>query len=101
MAEKKPTLVAWIAPEQEKLVKEVVKEAKLNLIAVGTTNQSDLPALSETLKVETCSDIRSLATTYDNSLFWIAEPQAYEVSLCELLRHRAAGAWRWTMRLRR
>ncbi len=91
MAEKKPTLVAWIAPEQEKLVKEVVKEAKLNLIAVGTTNQSDLPALSETLKVETCSDIRSLATTYDNSIFWIAEPQAYEVSLCELLRHRAAA----------
>ncbi len=89
MAEKKPTLVAWIAPEQAKLAKDVAKEAKLNLVAVGTTNQSDLPALSETLKVETCSDLRSLTTTYDDSILWIAEPQAYEVSLCELLRRRS------------
>jgi len=89
MAEKKPTLVAWIAPEQAKLVKDVAKAAKMKLIAIGTTNQSDLPGLGETLKVETCSDIRLLATTYDDAVLWIAEPQAYDVSLCELLRHRA------------
>ena len=89
MAEKKPTLIAWIAPEQVKLVKDVAKAANLNLVAVGTTNQSDLPALGELAKTETCSDIRALATTYDDAIFWIAEPHAYEVSLCELLRHRA------------
>ena len=88
MAEKKPTLVAWIAPEQAKLVKDVAKEAKMKLVAIGTTNQSDLPTLGETLKTETCNDIRSLATTFDDSILWIAEPQAYDVSLCELLRHR-------------
>jgi hypothetical protein len=88
MAEKKPTLIAWIAPEQVKLVKDVAKAANLNLVAVGTTNQSDLPALGELAKAETCSDIRALATTYDDAIFWIAEPHAYEVSLCELLRHR-------------
>ncbi len=89
MAEKKPTLVAWIAPEQAILVKDVAKAAKLNLVAVGTTNQSDLPALGGTLKTETCSDIRSLATNHDDAILWIAEPQAFEVSLCELLRHRS------------
>ncbi|MBT4530141.1 MAG: hypothetical protein HOC27_02965 [Phycisphaerae bacterium] len=89
MAEKKPTLVAWIAPEQAKLVKEVAKASKVKLVAIGTSNQSDLPSLGEALKTETCSDIRSLATTYDDSILWIAKPQAYEVELCELLRHRA------------
>jgi hypothetical protein len=89
MAEKKPTLVAWIAPEQAKLLKDVVKAGKFKLVAIGTTNQSDLPALGDTIKTETCSDIRTLATTYDDAILWIAEPQAYDVSLCELLRHRS------------
>jgi hypothetical protein len=88
MAEKKPTLVVWIAPEQAELLREVVSASKMKLVAIGTTNQSDLPALGDAFKVETCSDIRSLATTYDDAILWIAEPQAYEVSLSEVLRHR-------------
>ena len=88
MAQKKTRLVAWIAPKQAKLLKQVAKAASLKLEAVGTSNQSDLPALGETLKVETCPDIRSLATTHDDAILWIAQPQAYDVSLCKLLRHR-------------
>ena len=83
------SLVAWIAPEQVFLLKEVAKDANLKLAAIGTTNQSDLPELGNALKVETCSDIRSLASTYDDSILWIAEPQSFEVSLCELLRNRS------------
>ena len=90
MAEKKPNLVAWIAPSQVKLVKNVVKAAKVKLAAIGTTDQSDLPALGNELQVQTCSDIRSLATSHDDSILWIAEPQSYDVSLCELLRHRGS-----------
>lgn len=90
MADKKSELVAWIAPEQANLLKEVLKASKVKLAAIGTTNQSDLPSIGEILKTETCSDLRSLATTYDNAILWIAEPQAYDVSLCEVLRHRAS-----------
>jgi hypothetical protein len=88
MAEGKTKLVAWIAPEQAELVKKVAKIANLELAAVGTTNQSDLSELGTTLKVTTCSDIRMLATKHDEAILWIAEPQSYEVSLCELLRNR-------------
>ncbi|MBC8308974.1 MAG: hypothetical protein ISR75_01800 [Phycisphaerales bacterium] len=88
MAQRKTRLIAWIAPSQAKLVKQVAKAANLKLEAVGTSNQSDLPELGETLKVETCSDIRSLATNHDEAILWVAEPSAYEVSICELLRHR-------------
>ena len=90
MAEKKPTLVAWIAPEQAPLVKDVAKASKLKLVAIGTSNQSELPAIGNKLKAEMCADIRSLATNYEDAILWIAEPQAYEVSLCELLRHRGS-----------
>ena len=63
MADKKSELVAWIAPEQANLLKEVLKASKVKLAAIGTTNQSDLPSIGEILKTETCSDLRSLATT--------------------------------------
>ncbi|MBC8201959.1 MAG: hypothetical protein H8E86_07915 [Planctomycetes bacterium] len=88
MVEKKPNLVAWIAQSQVQLVKDVAKAANVKLIAIGTTNQSELPALGKKLNVKTCSDIRSLATNYDDAILWIAEPEAFNVSLCELLRHR-------------
>jgi hypothetical protein len=29
-----------------------------------------------------------MITEYDDAIFWIAEPSAFEVSICELLRHR-------------
>ena len=29
-----------------------------------------------------------MSTEYEDALFWIAEPTAYDISLCELLRHR-------------
>jgi hypothetical protein len=88
MAATKTKLVAWIAPEQEKLLRDVAKAANVQLAAIGTTNQSDLPELGQSLKVDTCSDIRTLASEFDDAVLWIAEPQSYEVSLCELLRHR-------------
>jgi hypothetical protein len=90
MADKKPELVAWIAPEQVNLLKEVLKASKVKLAAIGTSNQNDLPLIGKILKTETCSDLRSLTTTYDDAILWIAEPHAYDVSLCELLRHRSS-----------
>ena len=84
-----PHLVAWIAPQQESLLKAVAKEAKLKLIAVGSTNKDAAISLSASLKVDRCDDIRSMATHYDEALFLIAEAGAYEQTLCELLRHRS------------
>ncbi len=88
MATSKTPLVAWIAPRQATLAIEVAKAANLQLIAVGTSDQPDIVDLGETLKTETCEDIRSMATQFDDAIFWIAEPSAYDISLCELLRHR-------------
>lgn len=83
-----PHLVAWINPSQEALLKAVVKEAKLKLVAVGSSNKDDGAALSATLKVERCDDIRTMATQFDDAFFLIGEAGAYEHSLCELLQHR-------------
>jgi len=83
-----PHLVAWISPSQEALLKAVAKEAKLKLVAVGSTNKDDGATLSSALKVEHCDDIRTMATQYENALFLIGEAGAYEHSLCELLRQR-------------
>jgi hypothetical protein len=88
MAERKQPLVAWIAPNQAGLAKEVAKLANLKLIAIGTSEQTNLPDLGSTLKVETCDDIRSMSTEFEDAIFWIAEPTAYDVTLCELLRQR-------------
>ena len=87
MAKSKKPLVAWIAPHQATLAKEVAKAANLNLIAIGSSIQSELVDLGETLKAETCDDIRTMATQFE-AIFWIAEPNAYDISLCDLLRNR-------------
>lgn len=84
-----PHLVAWISASQESLLKAVAKEAKLKLVAVGSTNKDDGVVLSNSLKVDCCDDIRSMATEYDDALFLISEAGAYEQTLCELLRLRA------------
>lgn len=91
MAESSDKLVAWIAPEQSALLAAVIKEAKMNLVAVGTSNQSELATLASSLEVDHCSDIRAMATDYDDAVLWIAEPAAYDVSLCDLLRHRSCS----------
>jgi len=88
MAKKPTSLVAWIAPNQASLVKEVAKAANLSLVAVGTSEQSARSDLLASLKVESCEDIRAMINGYDDSIFWIAEPTAYDISLCKLIRHR-------------
>ena len=88
MAKSKKPLVAWIAPRQATLAKDVAKAANLQLVAVGTSDQPNVVGLGETLKAETCDDIRSMTTQFEDAIFWIAEPRAYDISLCELLRHR-------------
>ena len=80
-------LVAWICPSQETLLRDVAKEAKLKLVAVGSSNKDDAKSLAESLKVERCDDIRVLASEYEDALFLIGESGAYEHSLCELLRN--------------
>ena len=51
-------------------------------------DQTVLPDLGEALKVEICDDIRLMITQFDDAIFWIAEPSAFEVSICDLLRSR-------------
>jgi hypothetical protein len=84
-----PHLVAWISSSQEALLKAVVKAAKLKLVAVGSTNKDDAMALSTSLNVECCDDIRTMTSKYEDALFLIGEAGAYEQSICELLRQRA------------
>jgi len=88
MPTKKKPLVAWISPNQGALAKEVAKEAGLKLTAIGTSETTLLSDLASELKVDACDDIRSMATQFDDAIFWIAEPSAFDVSLCELLRCR-------------
>jgi hypothetical protein len=83
-----PHLVAWISPSQEALLKAVAKEAKLKLVAVGSSNKDAGIALSTSLKIACCNDIRTMATQFEDALFLIGEAGAYEHSLCELLRQR-------------
>ncbi|MDP7008976.1 MAG: hypothetical protein QGI78_05335 [Phycisphaerales bacterium] len=84
-----PHLVAWIHPSQKQLLKDVVKEAKVKLVAVGSSNIDDATELSSALKIDKCDDIRSMATNFQDAFFLISEAGSYEHSLCELLRHRA------------
>ncbi len=92
MAKALPTLVAWIAPEQEALLADVVKAAKMKLVAIGTSNQTDSTTLASNLKAEQCNDLRSMVTQYEDAVLWIGEPGAYDISLCEILRHRSKVA---------
>ena len=92
MTKASTNLVAWIAPEQASLLTDVAKAAKMTLVAVGTSNQSDATNLASKLKTEQCNDLRSMVTQYDDSVLWIGEPGAYDISLCEILRHRSKVA---------
>jgi len=92
MAKTRTNIVAWIAPEQITLLTDVVKVAGLHLLAVGTSNQSEINAIATTMKAEPCNDIRTMATHYDDAALLIGEPGAYDVSLCELFRQRIMPA---------
>jgi hypothetical protein len=83
-----PHLVAWISASQEALLKAVAKEAKLKIVAVGSSNTDDGVSLSESLKAECCHDIRTMATRFEDAFFLIGEAGAYEHTLCELLRQK-------------
>jgi len=91
MAKSKGSLVAWIAPSQSSLLLEVAKEAKLKLIAVGSSNLNESNEIAGELGVEGCHDIRSMASQFDDAVMWIAQSNAYDISLCPLLRQRAAA----------
>jgi hypothetical protein len=88
MAQKPTSLVAWIAPNQCDLVSDVADATGLSLMAVGTSKQTDRSDISTSLQVDSCDDIRSMITGFDDSILWIAEPSAYDITLCDLLRHR-------------
>ena len=88
MAQKPTSLVAWIAPNQCNLVSDVADATGLSLMAVGTSKQTDRSDISTSLQVDSCDDIRSMITGFDDSILWIAEPSAYDITLCDLLRHR-------------
>ena len=92
MAKASTSMVAWIAPEQAELLADVAKTANMKLIAVGTSNQTDATTLATKLKAEQCNDLRSMVTHYDDAVLWIGEPGAYDISLCEILRHRSKVA---------
>jgi hypothetical protein len=74
------------------LLKEVMKESGINLVAVGSSDQAATDALSSSLKCEQCNDLRTMVTRYDDAVIWIGTPGAYDASLCEILRHRSMPA---------
>ena len=88
MAKKPIYFVAWIAPSQAELLLKVQKMKGVKCVAVGTSDLNASPDIANALKTEQCPDIRTMVTQYDESPIWIAEPSAYDSSLCELLRSR-------------
>ncbi len=90
MAKKPISFVAWIASTQTDLLLEVQKLKDLKCIAVGTSDLNSSTEIANALKTEHCADLRTMITQYEDALLWIAEPSAYDSSLCELLRSRTA-----------
>ncbi|MBI69975.1 MAG: hypothetical protein CMJ38_08290 [Phycisphaerae bacterium] len=88
MAKKPISFVAWIAPSQTDLLLEVQKLKGVKCVAVGTSDLNASTDIATALKAEHCADLRTMVTQYDDAPLWIAEPSAYDSSLCELLRSR-------------
>ena len=90
MAKKPISFVAWISPSQTDLLLEVQKLKGVNCVAVGTTDLNASTEIANALKTENCTDLRTMVTQYEDAPLWIAEPSAYDSSLCELLRNRTS-----------
>lgn len=90
MAKKPISFVAWIAPAQTDLLLEVQKLKGVKCVAVGTTDLNASTEIANALKTENCTDLRTMVTQYEDAPLWIAEPSAYDSSLCELLRNRTS-----------
>ena len=90
MAKKPISFVAWIAPAQTDLLLEVQKLKGVKCVAFGTTDLNASTEIANALKTENCTDLRTMVTQYEDAPLWIAEPSAYDSSLCELLRNRTS-----------
>ena len=90
MAKKPISFVAWIAPSQTDLLLEVQKLKGVQCVAVGTSELNASTEIASALNTEHCADLRTMVTKFDDALLWIAEPSAYDSSLCELLRSRTS-----------
>jgi hypothetical protein len=82
------SLVAWIAGDQFDLLREVVAESGLELAAIGSTTIDDAQQLAASLGTHVAGDLRDMLASSGDAVAWIAEPGAYDPSLCPLIRSR-------------
>ena len=91
MAER-PRLVAWVDPGQESLLGDAIREADLELVAVGATTPGTADAVSAALGVERAGDLRLAIQRDDVDLLWLAASHPIEADERRLIRETGLRA---------
>lgn len=79
-------LIIWARPEQETLLRDAIREAELELLAVGSDTPDGTGALSQMFQVERLGDLRQVIRRTDVDLLWLASPAPIEEAERRLIR---------------
>ena len=79
-------LIIWARPEQETLLRDAIREAELELLAVGSDTPDGAGALSQMFQVERLGDLRQVIRRTDVDLLWLASPAPIEEAERRLIR---------------
>ncbi|MBM4108667.1 MAG: hypothetical protein FJ255_07620 [Phycisphaerae bacterium] len=73
----KPTVAAWLRPEQCDLVEQAVRLAGLRLQGVGTPARGQAPALASRLDCAPLDDLRAALAEAKGGVFLLADPDEF------------------------
>jgi len=79
-------LVVWAERGQEALVGDAIRQAELDLAAVGASSTASADALATSLGVERADDLRQTIQREDIDLLWLASPEPIEPDERRLIR---------------
>ena len=79
-------LIVWARPDQETLLGDAIREAELELLAVGSDTSDGAATLSEAFNVDRLGDLRQVIRRTEVDLLWLASPAPIEEAERRLLR---------------
>ena len=82
-------MIAWVQPNQESLVGDMVRRSGYELVAIGSAKSADATQLAEAFNVERVENLRDAILREDIQLLWLAASESIEADERRLIRQQA------------
>lgn len=81
-------VIVWAEPAQERLIRDAIDAADLELIAVGGTTPVAAARVAELFNVPAVMDLRAAVQREDVDSLWLAAAEPVDASFCAMLKER-------------